>query len=136
MELSGIRHTDNPLKTNENILRYDKIDVWSTTVLCNDNTKHYFEYPTVRSFYGLSNIARIVHRFYYYPDDTDAWIIIDCNTGEIKITGNKINNILSLFDSPQQKQSLDELIEGYQNKNYEQIKSRDKSRNKEDGRWY
>ena len=114
MELSGMRHTDDPYKTNQNILTYNKIDVWSSTVLCDDNTRHTFKYPDEYTFSKFKNIARIMHHFYFYPEDVDAWIAIDFHTGDIKITGNKISNILSLFDNPQQKTtSLDELIDNF-----------------------
>ena len=140
LEISGMRHTNNPAKTNANIFNYNKINILQTTILLSDNSKSVHTNPTLDVFNGLDNIIRVVHKCHYLIDDIEAWIVIDYITGDIKITGDNVANILTLFDDPTKAvQSLDDLIDSYQKKPEPNIainkKDKKKKKSKEEDLW-
>ena len=134
MLVTGIRHTQNPSKTNENICNYDKLQILSSVIIETNNSKQTIEKPKVTDFYNIE-IAKVLHRCHYIPEDSEVWIAIDYLTGEIKISGENANSVLSMFDNPnKQAQSLDDLINNYKNepKVEEQTKKKQKKKGRED----
>ena len=132
MEISAMRHTNDPYKTNRNILTYPKFKILSTIIIRNDNSR--IVVPTTnKDIFNDDDIARIVHKCIHILDESEFWIVIDFVTGEIKISGEKLNNILSLFDDKSKtEQSLDELInlhsERQESKNINKSKYQDKEK--------
>ena len=132
MLVTGIRQTPNPIKTNENICNYDKLQILSSIVIETNNSKRTIENPKALDFETIE-IAKILHRCHYIPDDNEVWIAIDYLTGEIKVSGEDANNVLSMFDNPnKQVQSLDDLINNY--KNEPKVEEQNKKKQKKKGR--
>lgn len=132
MLVTGIRQTFNPAKTNENICNYDKLQILSSVVIGIDNSKRTIEHPKASDFETIE-IAKILHRCNYVPDENEVWIAIDYLTGEIKVSGEDANNVLSMFDNPnKQVQSLDDLINNY--KNEPKVEEQNKKKQKKKGR--
>ncbi len=134
--LSGQRHTSNPAKTNENIVNFNKLTIHTSTIIKNDNSRVQANNPGIEAFIDENNIVKVVHQCHYIPDDVAVWIAIDYITGEIVISGDNVNNVLTLFDDPNKvKQSLDDLINSYQNapeqENY-MAKNKKKNKTKDD----